>query len=963
MLYFGTVAEPQKQHMFVHFHERGSRAILCYALAWEWGVTLTISHQGELVKTIIRIPQLRSTLIGLTYLGFLISTSAHALGLGEITVGSVLNQPLDAEIRVLGADRSELDRLQVELAPPEAFKRLGLTRSYFLTNLEFAIVTGRQGESIIKVTSKLPVREPFLSFLVQAQWPSGRLYREYTVLLDPPTYTEPVPAPSPAARPTATTTTAAPTAGQRDTASRVEATATTVPLSGANKYTVRPNDTLWEIAKRVRPDTTITMEQMMIGLRDTNPAAFIDNNINGVRQGYVLQIPDVATLQAIGPNEARAAVSQQMASWAEYRTQATTASPPRTTPADRTLPAQTGKLARPPGREQTAAAAVEAAPYASEVVLRPPPAQETGERTSTKTAGTVSEVDAVRQRNLEALRAENERLVADNARLEQALDEVQTSLESTQARLVQAQEQIVIKDQALAKLNNQLSDSSSGREPEPSFLGDVMFGPIGLAASALLGLFLALLGTAALRKRQTAKASAQTDASAEDTMGFELPPVTKAKPKAPAGEPVTLVKEPPPETEIPVSSAQTPVPPKETPPPLTLPPKDDTPPLGEKKVSDTQDDILAEANVYLAYGLHQQAEDLLRKSVRQFPERQDYRLKLLETLHGAKDRAAFIKVAEQWHQDTQANPTANLWQQAQAMGHELAPEHALFISGANTPTRGQKPPPEDYENADDVIIIDDDLGETEALDMEDTQSLEDSGELDFDMEDLQFAREQAGESRDQRDTAEMSLDFDIDQTTPSAFAKAPSKVDTMPPSASPTVSHGTDQSNDDDSDLAEPTLILDVSEELQGLSERFHARDAAESAPTTPAEGEEDFFATFDLDTGDFGVEESKGEEELKTVLKSPVADEPQVEELDLRSAPADESLEFLGDDLETFTLGAQTDADESGASELETQLELARAYIDMGDGENARNMLNEIVEQGSETQRAKAQAMLGEIR
>ena len=121
--------------------------------------------------------------------GFLIPGLAHALGLGEIKVDSALNQPLKAEITVLSANPDEVIDIVAKLADQEAFDRLGLERPYGLTKLQFKPAV-RDGVPVIVVTTRQPVKEPFLDFLLDVRWPKGRLLREYTILLDPPVLME-----------------------------------------------------------------------------------------------------------------------------------------------------------------------------------------------------------------------------------------------------------------------------------------------------------------------------------------------------------------------------------------------------------------------------------------------------------------------------------------------------------------------------------------------------------------------------------------------------------------------------------------------------------------------------------------------------------------------------------------------------------------------------------------------------
>src|SRR3954452_4371169 len=151
---------------------------------------------------------MRRHLPRLLLLGALMSPATlYALGLGEIRLNSALNQPFDADIEVIAPTREELADLKVTLASNELFSRYGIDRPAYLSNFDFAISRGREGQVTIKVTSNRSVTEPFVTFLVEANWGRGRLLREYTVLLDPPVFmpsqpeqNQPVTAPQPGAR-------------------------------------------------------------------------------------------------------------------------------------------------------------------------------------------------------------------------------------------------------------------------------------------------------------------------------------------------------------------------------------------------------------------------------------------------------------------------------------------------------------------------------------------------------------------------------------------------------------------------------------------------------------------------------------------------------------------------------------------------------------------------------------------
>ncbi|MGB5347743.1 MAG: hypothetical protein WBN23_16375, partial [Woeseia sp.] len=127
-------------------------------------------------------------------LACLIASEVWALGLGDIRLDSALNEPLRAEIALLSATQEELDNLRISLASTETFERYGIDRPLFLTGLQFR-VQGTGANSTVRITSQQPITEPFVTFLVEAVWSRGRLLREYTVLLDPPTFAPPPSAP------------------------------------------------------------------------------------------------------------------------------------------------------------------------------------------------------------------------------------------------------------------------------------------------------------------------------------------------------------------------------------------------------------------------------------------------------------------------------------------------------------------------------------------------------------------------------------------------------------------------------------------------------------------------------------------------------------------------------------------------------------------------------------------------
>ena len=234
---------------------------------------------------------------------------AHALGLGDIQSRSALNQQFNADIDLLSVAAGELDAVRVRLATAEAFEGAGVDRPFFLTLLKFRPQRLDNGKTVIRVTSDFPIREPFLNFLVEVNWPRGRLVREYTVLLDPPTTTK---RRAPQVRPTT---------AQVETSRPAPAVSSAAEpqMVGEGEYgPVKANETLWGIARDLRP-RGVSMEQMMIALQRANPNAFIRGNVNRLRQGQILRVPGTEEILEISRGEARNSYREQQDEWVAQR--------------------------------------------------------------------------------------------------------------------------------------------------------------------------------------------------------------------------------------------------------------------------------------------------------------------------------------------------------------------------------------------------------------------------------------------------------------------------------------------------------------------------------------------------------------------------------------------------------------------------------------------------------------------
>lgn len=412
-------------------------------------------------------------------------SQAYALGLGQIQVKSALNQPLVAEIPVLTSSPGEADALRVRLAAPEAFARIGLDEpSLQASNLAFEVTDDGHGRTIIRITTPGKVTDPFLSFLLEVDWGKGKMLREYTVLLDPPTMmpitrsapatvaplTEPEPAraepllevpppmPEPAPEPApvfepAVTAEASPSAEALDRMSVASPPPASAPAAVAATYgPVATGDTLWSIAQSTRPDDSVSVNQMMLALLHANPEAFIDNNINRLRKGAVLRIPGRDEATVLAAADAAAQVREQMQSWsgqvASYLQPATaTGGAPASSRAGAGASADSRLELTPPRGSSTATASTSGAAADGE-----------GRELRAELARSQEEISALNQENVELKSrvSELEDLQSESRRL---LDLKDSELAAAQRRLKEAGEAAEAAQAAvLAGVENTLDD-------------------------------------------------------------------------------------------------------------------------------------------------------------------------------------------------------------------------------------------------------------------------------------------------------------------------------------------------------------------------------------------------------------------------------------------------------------------------------------------------------------------------
>ena len=266
------------------------------------------------------VRRLAACMIGLAGLA---PALAPALELGPIEARSALYEPLDARIPVRDARSGELEGLNVTLGSPAQFELAGVPRLQHLRLLEFVVVAEGDGDGYIHVRTAEPIIEPSLTFLIDVDWPRGRTVRGYKLRLA---------SASGAAAPRPTNREAPAAEPEAETDAPPAASASTPASSGATYGPVRKSETLWSIASRLRPDTSVSTQHMMLAILEASPGAFAIRNVNALRAGATLRIP---SRDEIGPDDLHAAIAEvrrQHSAWLEHRKSASARAAPAPAP-------------------------------------------------------------------------------------------------------------------------------------------------------------------------------------------------------------------------------------------------------------------------------------------------------------------------------------------------------------------------------------------------------------------------------------------------------------------------------------------------------------------------------------------------------------------------------------------------------------------------------------------------------
>jgi len=659
--------------------------------------------------------------------GVIATVNSHALGLGDVKLHTALNQPLLAEIELMQVDDLTRSEILSNLASKSDFARAGVERPQVLNGLQFKTEVGPNGRGVIKVTSKDPIQEPFLNFLVEVHWPNGRLLKEYTLLLDPPVFSgmpsttrvtmpQAVPTSQPAqvTRPASRFEYLPPASAARP--ERNLRPETSMPdrrsqpaRASSRDYRVNNNDNLWNIAEQVRPDQGVTVQQTMLAIQRKNPRSFIDRNINRLKRGEILRIPDRREITSLTVSEAIAGVSRQNREWQEWRSQVAQ------------LDATRSKAPAAPGQQTTvddklAIVSAEGATGSGQDI-----------------GGGVDQANAALQTELAMTREQLDKLSRENAELNSRLQDLDDQV-VTLRRLVE------MKDDQMAALQGRLQQQDRERkqptEPAGSIVPGLPDNPLYLLPLGLIP----LVGVGWLLVRRRRKMY-----EAEATKAIDKHNRPRPRPRAATGGEARADAAPKPEASPSAEAAA------KFDQALALAAAGEV----EADVEDTAqqtEDPLGEADIYIAYGRLAQAEELLTQAIFNEPARNDLKVKLLKVYSESGELDKFNRVLT----ELEATGDAEAIAQAAALQASFDDELAAPI------------------DEDDIPDLDLDELEVAGNDFASPDSSEKAGNtdpLDVDLDDLDFAFEPEDTLAQDSQTAfsgqgvsslEASLDEDFD---------------------------------------------------------------------------------------------------------------------------------------------------------------------------------------------------------
>ena len=935
-------------------------------------------------------------------------TVSKALSLGDIESNSNLNQPFRGKINLLSTSVAEAKSLRIRVAPPEIFNRVGIDRPAFLNSIRFR-TTVQNGRPVILVSSNQPINEPFLNFLLEVSWPNGQLLKEYTVLLDPPVLmrpdtaiasnragvraeprraqgriTRPVQQPRRAVRPqqprrvvraAPRTQRAAPRRApvRRAPARRVAAVAPRIV-----NYRVRRGDTLSKVAKRLGY-SGVRRDQMMMALFEKNRRAFSKRNMNNLKAGAVLKRPSLREAKAINYRSAKSQVIAQARAWKkDHATQVAKRSTPKASTQVASAPKQAhleviGNKKAVEGSSSQGSAANGSIQELKRQLVLANESLTTRQKENQELKSRVSELKSLLRKKNRLITMKSQQLaqlqqnlsgdapkeaqtpeVVVNQNAEEAIANVDTPVvpnvavnegEDIQQQLANQlsneQGEIVRNDQepiAMATETPETQESPFANEAktESTDIMGLLGSPLSMGIGG--GSLLALLGGLWYMRRRRANNDDYEEFSSieiEDELGeepsFDEDPFDSSSAMIDESEFVT-------HDEV-----------VET----TIDESDDESILDVDK----QEDVLQEADVYIVYGLHDQAESELKRAIDSDPLNLSYRHKLLENYKAAGDKEAFETSVNEF-MSLEVDGKDKYLEDITEWGNSLIPESKLFsgdsLSAAAMGAAGagvamvagtalaSEDKIEDLEENLDNFDLDDVLSgaDTEIESKFDDIDLNAEDDFMVEIDDMEPISNIEADMTANLDEISFDDDLDLDDdflTNDKDDSSLDSLISSVEESTDD-IEISTASLDDIEIDTIDDALDIDMSDVKVAELGSFDEMDFDA--------GFEDTNLSLDLDS-----------DQMKKIIPEDSAYKSASESLDSIDDAEDNLLAEFDDNLSFLDLDDDAEAIEE--TQVETKLDLAKAYIDMGDIDGARSTLEEVLLDGSDEQKRLAEELL----
>ncbi|WP_024931182.1 FimV/HubP family polar landmark protein [Methylophilus sp. OH31] len=929
--------------------------------------------------------------------------SAHAAGLGSMISSSKLGEPLNAEIELLAVTPAELNSIQATLASEQVYQDQMLEKPASYPFIKIEVGNNTKGQPILKLTSSQPITEAFLDMLIQVDWPTGRLVKEYTLLLDPPGFNSNyvsesagLPVTGQSVPPATTNNTARvpetsqqpapeprsePSKPRQSKPAAVPAPKQVAADEAANAeqaLTTERGDTLYAIARQMKPDN-VSVEQMLVALYQSNQQAFDGKNMNRLKVGKIIRMPDQATLDSVSRPQAKSLIAEHATNWQAYKN-------------------SLAKVVKESEASQTGGNTQQSAGKIGAAGEKPAPQAKPGKDVLKLSAG-----DAKSTTQADKAAAKASAAAEDATAKANAIKEEQSRAAALEKQVADMKKLMEMKNSAMAQAEKNAAQAAT--EPKAEVKPDAKVEPKPL--------------------EQAAKAPAEQTKVPPAAVVPEKPTPTAepAKPELPVEEPAAETVQQPSFMHVLLERLKniSPVLPLAL---IALPvllcvwalirirrkkqidnfedvivtspatemqnntvfgdtqaaASGDTSFLTDFSQSgvggmiDSHDvDPIAEAEVYMAYGRDAQAEEILKDAIQKDPERQELKLKLLEIYQTTGNKAAFESLASDVY--AKAGPADAAWSKVSAMGQKLDPENTLYQA---TPAAVSDVAP---------------LADATVLPVAETQNEEDAYHFNFEAPALEFDGASEAVAAASADALPATSDDDAlaldtftsepatqraDDTTLAFSEDAISTADSLRFEVEPASVASVEPTSDDvsdtlnvDDDLALTPKALDLPS--LNLDDVPQSAEAASSKPLSATTGEQTLSsedAVFDslpelsLELG--GPNDAIGERVSDDAL--------EIEEISLGSAdaalnetPAVEAAadsiafpEISLDVADRGTASAEEIADEP--EEVNTKLDLIQAYIDMEDVVGAKELIDEVIAEGGERQRQRASELLAKL-